>query len=94
MDKLLQLLDIVYQGVNVDNSDLHMDSGEARQAQNVISDPKGEEYALVNREGLGRFNALTAAGSVLGGVCVPLPDELTDTGSGESHLYIGVDDAP
>lgn len=74
------------QGVNVDASDLHMEDGELRKAQNVIHNVLGKEGGITNRDGLSRFNASAAAGSILGGIGVPLANE-----DGERHLFIGSD---
>lgn len=92
MASLIRLLNLGKEGVNVDSSNLHMQEGEVRKAQNVVADANRQNFGLANREGLGRFNASAAAGTVLGGICVPLIDELSGPGSAESHLYIGTSD--
>lgn len=61
-------------GVNVDKDPLDLDPDELRKAQNAIS------YAgLVNRPGLEKFNAVTTAGSVVGGIGVPILNLKTGT---------------
>lgn len=68
-------------GVNVDSNPLQVDNAELRKAQNAI----GEGSALVNRPGLERFNTSAAAGSVLGGIGVPLINLRT----GARFFYMG-----
>lgn len=80
----LKLYNFGSKGVNVDASDLHMVDGELRQAQNVIHNVLGMGGGITNRDGLTRFNASAAAGSILGGIGVPLANE-----DGERHLFIG-----
>ncbi len=70
-------------GVNVDASDLHMEDGELRKAQNVVHNLLGVMGGITNRQGLFRFSDL-AAGSILGGIGVPLANN-----DGERHLFIG-----
>jgi len=86
---ILSLYNFGVKGVNVDSSDLHMEDGELRKSQNAITDPKGWQHAIVNRDGLQRFNAVAANGSVLGGICVPLPDERTPPSGIEQLLFLG-----
>lgn len=63
-------------GVNVDASDLHMQEGQLRRAQNMVNNTLGFGGGIMNRPGLTRFNASALAGPVLGGIGVPLPDGL------------------
>lgn len=72
-------------GVNVDKNPLQLGEDELRQAQNAISDPLGAELGLSNRPGLEKFNAVAGAGSVLGGIGVPL----TNLATGTRLFYIG-----
>lgn len=72
-------------GVNVDKNDLTIDDGELRQAQNAIKDTLGGGGGLKSRPGLTNFNASVAAGSVLGGVGMPLINLVT----GSQFFYIG-----
>lgn len=80
---ILNLYNFGAEGVNVDASDLHCKDGELRKAQNVIHNVLGVMGGITNRRGLTRFSAITA-GSVLGGVSIPLANE-----DGERHLFIG-----
>lgn len=59
-------------GVNVDKSPIHLDDGELTQAQNAIHDVAGLEGGVRKRPGLARFNSTAGAGTVLGGIGVPL----------------------
>ena len=59
-------------GVNVDKTDVHLEDGELRAAQNAIPDAQGHEGGVRKRPGLARFNSTVGAGSILGGVGVPL----------------------
>lgn len=72
-------------GVNVDKNPLAMDPAELRKAQNVIRDPLGVEGGITNRPGLVHFNTSAAAGTILGGIGVPLLNLVT----GSRFLYIG-----
>lgn len=72
-------------GVNVDESNLHMDDTELRKAQNAIKDPLVSDGAINNRPGLINFNSAVAAGAVLGGIGVPLLNMVT----GSHFFYIG-----
>ena len=80
----LKLYNFGSKGVNVDASDLHMQDGELRKAQNIIHNVLGKGGGITNRPGLTRFNTSAAAGSVLGGIGVPLANA-----DGERHLFIG-----
>lgn len=83
--KILTIYDLGKDGVNVDRSDLHILDTEVRQAQNAIHDPLGAEGGLKNRPGLTKFNSVAGAGSVVGGVGVPL----INLKSGTHYLYLG-----
>lgn len=83
--KILTVYDLGKDGVNVDKSDLHMQDSELRQAQNAIHDPLGTMGGIKNRPGLTKFNSVAAAGSVVGGIGVPL----SNMKSGTRYLYIG-----
>lgn len=81
---LLSIYNLGLKGVNVDASELHMEDGELRKAQNLIHNVSGVLGGITNRPGLSRFNSSAAAGSVLGGIGVPLANA-----DGERHLFIG-----
>lgn len=81
---LLSIYSLGMKGVNVDASELHMEDGELRKAQNLIHNVSGVLGGITNRPGLSRFNTSAAAGSVLGGIGVPLANA-----DGERHLFIG-----
>lgn len=59
-------------GVNVDKTEVHLEDGELRKAQNTIRNPLGHEGGIEKRPGLTPFNASAAAGAVKGGIGVPL----------------------
>lgn len=80
---ILNLYNFGAEGVNVDASDLHCKDGELRQAQNAVHNVLGVMGGITNRQGLTRFSD-TTAGSVLGGIGVPLANN-----DGERHLFIG-----
>jgi hypothetical protein len=73
-------------GVCVDKDPLELDDNELYLAQNAISVVESGRSALRKRPGLIVFNMVLAAGSVLGGVSVPLPDL---SAQGVHYLYIG-----
>lgn len=81
----IRLYNFGAKGVNVDASDLHMEDGELRQAQNIIHNQLGVMGGITNRPGLTRFSAI-CAGAVIGGIGVPLANN-----DGERHLFIGFD---
>lgn len=81
----LSIYNLGQNGVNVDKSSLHLDPSELRKAQNIIPDPLGVDGGLKNRPGLEHFNANAAAGSILGGIGVPLLNLTT----GSHYFYIG-----
>ncbi len=64
-------------GVDVDSDDIHGQEGAFRRAQNLHRDPLGSADAVVNRPGLTAFTTVDTAGVVLGGIGVPLQDQLT-----------------
>lgn len=84
-DQVLLIFGLGTKGVNTDLSPLHLDDQHLRQAQNAISNPLGTEIALTNRPGLVKFNSGAAAGSVLGGIGVPL----LNTHTGSRMFFIG-----
>lgn len=71
-------------GVNVDTDPLMLDDREVTKAQNAINDPLGG--GLSNRPGLEAFSETEAAGSVIGGVGVPIANL---SGSGTRFFFIG-----
>jgi len=85
LDQKLVIYSLGEKGVNVDKDPLVLDNSELRQAQNAIRDPLGVEGGLKNRPGLVKFNASAGAGSILGGIGVPLLNLL----SGTPFFYIG-----
>lgn len=94
MATILSLYNLAELGIDVDSTDLHVPDGAVRKSQNLITDPKGWARGIKNRDGLQRFNALEAAGSVLGGICVPLPDTRTPPGTNNVELYLGTSPPP
>jgi hypothetical protein len=74
-------------GVNVDKDPIELEDDELQQAQNAVTDVLSGTAALRNRPGLIPFNDRTAAGSVLGGIGVPLVD--TKTAAISHTIYIG-----
>lgn len=69
----ITLYDLGSKGVNVDKDEVHSDPTEYSSAQNVIRDPLGVSEGITNRPGLVKFNSVASAGSLLGGIGVPLP---------------------
>lgn len=61
-----------WKGVNVDRSPVHLEDGELTSAQNAVLDVQGHEGGVRKRPGLARFNSSAGAGSIYGGVGVPL----------------------
>jgi hypothetical protein len=78
-EEILSIYGLGLKGVNTDLSPLHLDDLHLQKAQNAISDPLGNEVALTNRPGLINFNALAAAGAILGGIGVPFINLHTGT---------------
>lgn len=72
-------------GVNVDANPLDLDDSDLTRAANCISDSNSGEASLRKRPGLVAFTTTTTAGSVLGGVDLPLRDLF----SGTRFFYIG-----
>lgn len=59
-------------GVVVDKSPIHSKSTELLKAQNAIRDRLGIDGGLKNRPGLVKFNSSAAAGSIIGGIAMPV----------------------
>lgn len=68
----LDIYNISKLGVNVDKAQPFLEDGELTKAQNAIRDGIGEDGGLRKRPGLVEYNSVAAAGSILGGVGVPL----------------------
>lgn len=85
MANTLQVYALGSRGVNVDKDPFQHEDQELTLAQNVISDPLGGELGLKNRPGFIEANAQAAAGSVVGGMGVPLKNLRT----GVRMFYIG-----
>lgn len=83
---LLKVIDIGAGGVNVDADPLSILDQELRRAQNAIRDPLGNDSGLSKRPGLGVWNTSDAAGTILGGIGVPIIDQ---SSGGTIQLYIG-----
>lgn len=60
------------EGIDIDSSELHRSPFSLRKAQNAVKNPLGIGGGLVNRPGLTKHNAIAFAGSVGGGVSMPL----------------------
>lgn len=75
-------------GVNTTKSPIHLEDGEMTRAQNLQSDPAGTEGAIRSRDGLTKLNAIAMAGTVTGGIGVPLPNRTTLTRT----FYAAMDD--
>lgn len=86
MGTSLKLYQLGTMGVNVDEDPLALNDQEFRLAQNAIRDPLGSDTGLKKRPGLLIFNLSLTAGSVLGGVGVPLVDL---SPNGAQDLFIG-----
>ena len=87
----LNVYNLGKKGVNVDKSPVHLDDDELTRSQNAIRDQLGVDGGLKNRPGLIEVNGSAAAGSVLGGVGVPLLQTATRTYyMGESSLAGGL----
>ena len=70
-------------GVNVDKDPIHLEDGELTSAQNAIKDPLGVVGGITKRLGLTKFNSVAGAGSIAGGIGVPLTHPSTFT------IYLG-----
>ncbi len=77
MSSTLSLYNLGSLGVDVDKDALHLEDGELTKAQNASQDPLGGSGGLRKRQGLTKFNAIAGAGSVVGGMGVPLSYEGT-----------------
>lgn len=84
----LTVKDLGLGGVCVDKDPLEMAPNELLKAQNATKDPTSGNAAIRKRPGLIAFNTSTAAGSVTGGIGVPLQNL---SGSGTRIIYIGRD---
>lgn len=73
-------------GVNVDKNPLELADSELTRGKNVISGPRTGQSSIGKRAGLLRFTASATAGTVLGGVDLPIADQ---SGAGMHILYIG-----
>lgn len=67
-------------GVNVDQSPIHGLDGDLAKAQNAIHQPMGLQGGIQKRPGLVKFNDHVAAGTLLGGIGVPLVLKTTTIG--------------
>lgn len=81
----LVVFNLGQEGVNVDLSPAHQQDGMLRKSQNASPNTLGAEVGLSNRPGLIEINSNIAAGSVLGGVGVPLLNLFT----GARFWFIG-----
>jgi hypothetical protein len=61
-------------GVTVDLNPLELGDNDLTQATNAIADPQSGRSTLRKRPGLVAFSTPTTAGTVLGGVDLPLAD--------------------
>lgn len=73
-------------GVNVDKDPLELGDNELMQAKNVVSLVTEGKSSISKRPGLGAFTTTPTAGTVLGGIDVPLLDL---SNNGAVHLFIG-----
>lgn len=81
----ISLFSLGSRGVNTDLNPLQLADEQLTKAQNAISNPLGVEGGLTNRPGLIELNGSAAAGSVLGGIGVPL----INLNTGTRYFYIG-----
>lgn len=58
-------------GVNVDKNPIELEDGELTKAQNCIS-AIASDGSIQKREGLVKYNSVTAAGAIMGAIGVPL----------------------
>lgn len=72
-------------GVNVDLNPLELDDSDLVQAQNAIADAGAGQSSIRKRPGLVAFSVGTTAGTVLGGIDLPLRDLY----NGRRFIYIG-----
>jgi hypothetical protein len=82
---ILSVTELGTKGVIVDLNPLEMDPQALLSAQNVISDPASGQSSIRKRPGWRGFTTTPTAGTVLGGIDLPLLDTLTGT----HFLYIG-----
>lgn len=74
-------------GVNVDKNPFELGEGELTSAQNAVSVTTSGRASLRKRPGLLAFTTGSMAGSVLGGIGVPLQDL---SASGQAlRIYLG-----
>lgn len=83
---ILKVYKIGSLGVNIDIDPLSIDDMELRLAQNAIRDPLGSDSGLRKRPGLLAYNGAILAGSILGGIGVPLQDLSVNS---TQIIYIG-----
>ncbi len=75
MGNLLTIYNLGQFGVNVDKDPVELEDGELTAASNMIPSPTGDG-AIINREGLVKFNSAASADTsvgIVGGIGVPLP---------------------
>lgn len=72
-------------GVTVDLNPLELDDSDLTQATNAISDPTAGRSSIRKRPGLLAVAGTSTAGTVLGGIDLPVADQ----SSGTRFLYIG-----
>jgi hypothetical protein len=82
----LKIYSLGSMGINVDSDPISIKDQELRLAQNAIREPLGNDSGLRKRPGLGVFNSSVLAGSVLGGIGVPLQDLSINS---HQFIYIG-----
>ena len=73
-------------GCNVDKNPLELGDQELTKAQNAGTDPSSGRSTLRKRPGLVAFSVSATAGTVLGGVNLPLENLST---SSQHYFYIG-----
>lgn len=82
----LRVMQMGAAGVCVDKNPLELQDDELVQAANAITDSSSGKATLRKREGLIARTTSAAAGTVLGGVSLPLPNQSL---SGTHFFYIG-----
>jgi hypothetical protein len=85
-EKLIDCRLLGKHGVNVDKDPLALDPQELQKAQNAIQDPLGYNAGIRKRPGFTPFNLTTMAGSIRGGISVPLTNLSL---SGTPDIYLG-----
>ncbi len=73
-------------GVNVDRNPLELGDEELTRAANAITDPSSGRSSLRKRPGLIAFTTMATAGTVLGGMSIPLQDL---SAQGTHYIYLG-----